>query len=45
MYDIKYNMINIIHPKIKHNKQCGILIIWDKLLLVCYSEDILSMTF
>ena len=45
MYDIKYNIINIIHLKVKHNKTMGILIIWDSLLLVSYSEDILSIAF
>ena len=23
MYDLKYNIINIIHPKVKHNKTMG----------------------
>ena len=44
MFDIKYNIIDIIHPKVKHNKTMGVFIIWGSLLLVCYSEDILSMT-
>ena len=42
MFDIKYNIINIIHPKVKHNKTMGVFIIWG--ILVCYSGDILSMT-
>ena len=23
MYDLKYNIINIIHPKVKHDKTMG----------------------
>ena len=32
MYDIKYNIINIIHPKVKHNKTMGHFDYFDSLL-------------
>ena len=49
MYDIKYNIINIIHPKVRQNKTMGHFDYLGEFItsftVVCYSDDLLSMSF